>query len=500
MAYVIAIDQGTTSTRAIVFDEHGQAVSSGQFEHKQLLPAAGWVEHDPHEIWLNTRQAVGAALARANLTAADLAAVGITNQRETVVVWDRVTGEPVHPAIVWQDTRTQPVIDALANEHGGTDAFSHITGLPLAAYFSASKMRWILDQVPDGQSRAERGELLCGTVDSWLMWNLTGGTRGGIHATDVTNASRTLLMDVRTRTWSPQMLNTFNIPEKCLPQIRPSNGAFGVITSPSLLAGVPLTAVLGDQQAATFGQAAFRAGESKATYGTGNFVLVNTGTELVQSRHGLISTVAYELESGEFAYALEGSVAVTGAVVQWLRDSLGVISSAAEVEELAGSVPDSGGVVFVPAFSGLLAPHWRPDARGAVLGMTGFTGRGHIARAALDAVAWQTVDVLDAMAADTGVALTELKVDGGMVVNDLLMQIQADALGLPVVRPAVSETTALGVAFAAGLAVGFWSDLDQVRGLWREERRWSPITDASARADARAAWVRGVERSLGWVP
>ena len=500
MAYVIAIDQGTTSTRAILFDERGQAVSSGQLEHEQLLPAPGWVEHNPLEIWSNTREAVGSALARANLTAADIAAVGITNQRETVVVWDPATGEPVHPAIVWQDTRTQAAIDDLTAEHGGPDAFADITGLPLAAYFSASKMRWILDHVPDGQARAERGEILCGTIDSWLMWNLTGGTRGGIHATDVTNASRTLLMDVRTRTWSPQMLNTFNIPENCLPQIRPSNGAFGVIASPSLLAGVPLTAVLGDQQAATFGQAAFRAGESKSTYGTGNFVLVNTGPELVRSRHGLITTVAYELESGELAYALEGSVAVTGAVVQWLRDSLGLISSAGEIEALASSVPDSGGVVFVPAFSGLLAPHWRPDARGSLLGMTRFTGPGHIARAALEAVAWQTVDVLDAMAADTGAGLTELKVDGGMVVNDLLMQIQADALGLPVVRPAVTETTALGVAFAAGLAVGFWSSLDQVRELWREERRWLPAIDERTRADARAIWNRGVERSLGWVP
>lgn len=499
VAYVIAIDQGTTSTRAIVFDDQARVVSSGQLEHAQLLPAPGWVEHDPLEIWANTREAVGSALARANLTAADIAAVGITNQRETAVVWDAATGEPVHPAVVWQDTRTQGAIDALAAHHGGADAFVEVTGLPLAAYFSASKIRWILDNVPDGQARAERGELLCGTVDSWLVWNLTGGPRGGIHATDVTNASRTLLMDVRTREWSPEMLAVFNIPAVCLPHIRPSNGAFGVVASPSLLAGVPLTGVLGDQQAATFGQAAFRAGESKSTYGTGNFVLVNTGPELVRSRHGLITTVAYELESGELAYALEGSVAVTGAVVQWLRDSLGLITSAAQVEPLAASVPDSGGVVFVPAFSGLLAPHWRADARGSLLGMTRFTGPGHIARAALEAVAWQTVDVLDAMAADTGAALTDLKVDGGMVVNDLLMQIQADALGLPVVRPAVIETTALGVAFAAGLAVGFWSGLDEVRSLWRESDRWEPQVDATARATARAAWNRGVERSLGWV-
>ncbi len=500
MAYVIAIDQGTTSTRAIVFDEGGQVTSTGQLEHQQLLPAPGWVEHDPLEIWANTREAIGAALARANLTAADIAAVGIANQRETVVVWDPRTGEPAHPAIVWQDTRTQGAIDELEASHGGRDAFSQITGLPLAAYFSASKVRWILDQIPDGQARAEQGELLCGTVDSWLLWNLTGGTRGGVHATDVTNASRTLLMDIHTRQWSPRMLEVFGIPQACLPQIRPSNGAFGVVASPSLLAGVPLTAVLGDQQAATFGQAAFHAGESKATYGTGNFVLVNTGPAPVRSSHGLITTVAYELETGELAYALEGSVAVTGALVQWLRDSLGLITSAAEVETLAAAVPDSGGVVLVPAFSGLLAPHWRADARGALLGLTRFTGPGHIARAALEAVAWQTVDVLDAMCADTGVQLTELKVDGGMVANDLLLQIQADALGVPVVRPAVTETTALGVAFAAGLAVGFWSSLNELRGLWREARRWSPAVDEGSRARARAAWNMGVERSLGWVP
>lgn len=497
MPYVIAIDQGTTSTRAIVFDELGSIVSSGQFEHHQLLPRAGWVEHDPVELWTNTREAVGFALARANLTSADIAAAGITNQRETVVVWDKATGEPVHPAIVWQDTRTQGAIDALAAEHGA-DAFADETGLPLAAYFSASKLRWILDHVPDGQDRAERGELLCGTVDSWLLWNLTGGPRGGVHATDVTNASRTLLMDVRSREWSPRMLALFGIPRAALPQIRPSNDAFGTIASPSLLAGVPITGILGDQQAATFGQAAFSRGESKCTYGTGNFVLVNTGPDVVRSRHGLITTVAYELETGEVAYALEGSVAVTGALVQWLRDSLGLISAASEIEALAASVPDTGGVVLVPAFSGLLAPHWRPDARGALLGMTGFTGPGHIARAALEAVAWQTREVLDAMCADREAPIVELKVDGGMVVNDLLMQIQADALGSPVVRPMVTETTALGVAYAAGLAVGVWSSMDELRALWREGRRWAPESTAAQRADALSQWRAGVERSLGW--
>ncbi len=498
MTYVIAIDQGTTSTRAIVFDEAGTLVSKGQFEHRQHLPRPGWVEHDPLELWANTREAVGFALARANVSSADIAAVGITNQRETAVVWDALTGEPVHHAIVWQDTRTQGAIDDLADLHGA-DAFADHTGLPLAAYFSASKFRWILDHVPDGQARAERGELRCGTIDSWLLWNLTGGPAGGVHATDVTNASRTLLMDVSTRRWSPQMLELFGIPERALPEIKPSNANFGVIASPSLLAGVPVTGILGDQQAATFGQVALSSGESKSTYGTGNFVLVNTGNERVRSRHGLITTVAYELVTGELAYALEGSVAVTGALVQWLRDSLGLISAAAEVEALAASVPDTGGVTLVPAFSGLLAPHWRPDARGALLGMTQFTGPGHIARAALESVAWQTREVLDAMCADTGMVVEELKVDGGMVGNDLLMQLQADALGSPVVRPAVTETTALGVAYAAGLAVGVWESFDELRGLWREERRWIPRSRPQERADALAQWQAGVERSLGWV-
>ena len=493
MTHVIAIDQGTTSTRAIVFDAAGAVVATGQVEHAQHFPAPGWVEHDADEIWASVREAVAVALAGANLTADDIAALGITNQRETAVVWDRATGRPAHRAIVWQDTRTQGAIDALAAEHG-TDGFADETGLPLAAYFSASKLRWLLDEIPDGQARAERGELLCGTVDSWLLWNLTGGPRGGVHATDVTNASRTLLMDLRELAWSPRMLDVFGIPAASLPEIRPSVGPFGRVASPSLLAGVPITAILGDQQAATFGQAAFAQGESKCTYGTGNFVLVNTGAEVVRSRHGLISTVAYALESGEVAYALEGSVAVTGSLVQWLRDSLGLIPSAAAVEPLA-----AGGVVLVPAFSGLLAPHWRPDARGALLGVTRFTGPAHIARAALDAVAWQTREVLDAMTADTGVSPDELRVDGGMVVNDLLMQIQADALGIPVVRPAVTETTALGAAYGAGLAVGFWDSLDELRGLWREERRWEPAGEDHARDAALAQWRKGVDRSLGWV-
>ena len=498
MTTIVSIDQGTTSTRAIIFDEHGDVVASGQLEHRQHFPRPGWVEHDPLEIWENVRAAVGVAMAKGSVTRHDIAAVGITNQRETAVAWDRATGQPVHPAIVWQDTRTQHLIDGLAAEHG-RHAFVQDTGLPLDAYFTASKLRWILDHVADGQARAERGEILCGTVDSWLVWNLTGGVDGGVHATDVTNASRTLLMDLRAREWSERMLELFGIPRACLPTIHRSSDAYGTVAESSLLRGVPITGVLGDQQAATFGQAAFRAGESKNTYGTGNFVLLNTGPEPVFSDNGLITTVAYELDSGEIAYALEGSVAVTGSLIQWLRDSLGIISTASEVEGLASQVDDTGGVVLVPAFSGLLAPHWRPDARGALLGMTRFTSHAHIARAALEAVAWQSRDVLDAMVADTGVPLTELKVDGGMVVNDLLMQMQADALGVPVVRPEVAETTALGAAYAAGLAVGFWSDLDQLRDLWREGRRWEPVIDASQREQEHAQWHKGVDRSLGWI-
>lgn len=498
MAYIIAIDQGTTSTRAILFDAAGASAGVGQLEHQQFFPQPGWVEHDPLEIWASVREAVGIALASANVTRHDIAAVGITNQRETVVAWDPTTGTPVYPAIVWQDTRTQAFIDELTATHG-REAFVHETGLPLDAYFSASKIRWILDHVDDGQARAERGEILCGTIDSWLLWNLTGGVDGGVHATDVTNASRTLLMNLRSRQWSDTMLELFDVPLACLPEIRTSSDAFGKAASTSLLREVPITGILGDQQAATFGQAAFRQGESKNTYGTGNFVLFNTGSEPVFSDNGLITTVAYELESGELAYALEGSIAVTGSLVDWLRDSLGIIDSPSQIEALASQVDDTGGVVLVPAFSGLLAPHWRPDARGAILGMTRFSNHAHLARAALESVAWQSRDVLDAMVADTGKPLTELKVDGGMVVNELLMQLQADALGIPVVRPEITETTALGAAYAAGLAVGFWDGLDQLRDLWREGKRWEPRVGQEQRERDFAQWHKGVDRSLGWV-
>ncbi|MDE0572106.1 glycerol kinase GlpK [Demequina sp. B12] len=499
MTCIVAVDQGTTSTRALVVGRDGAVLGSGQAEHHQHFPAPGWVEHDALEIWEKTRQVVGVALAQANITRDDVAAVGITNQRETVVAWNPATGEPYARALVWQDTRTQPLIDELTARYG-RDTWVPITGLPLDAYFSASKMRWLLDHVEDGQGKAERGELLLGTMDSWLVWNLTGGVQGGVHITDVTNASRTLLMDLRSRQWSPELLEVFTIPERALPQIRPSSDAFGVAGEHSLLAGVPIAGVLGDQQAAAFGQAAFHAGDSKATYGTGSFVLANTGPVPVRSSHGLITTVAYELAGQSPVYALEGSIAVTGALIQWLRDSLGMLTSAQESGVLAAQVPNSGGVVIVPAFSGLLAPHWRADARGTITGLTRFTDRRHVARAALEAVAMQTREVLDAMAADTGHPLASLKVDGGMVANDVLMQIQADALGIPVVRPRITETTAMGAAFAAGLGVGVWSGLEDLQGMWAPDRSWQPESSEQERADALARWRAGVERSLGWVP
>ncbi len=498
MSYVVAIDQGTTSTRAMVFDAQGQPVATGQLEHRQIFPQPGWVEHDAVEIWRNTREVIGIALAQADITRHDVEAVGITNQRETAVVWDRHTGTPIHHAIVWQDTRTQPQVDRLAAD-GGVDRFKDVTGLPLATYFSATKIAWLLDHVEGARTAAESGDLLFGTMDTWVLWNLTGGPDGGVHATDVTNASRTLLMDLRTLEWSDDLLVAFDIPRAMMPQIRPSSTEFGRIEASNLLHDIPIAGILGDQQAATFGQAAFDRGESKNTYGTGNFLIVNTGEELVFSSHGLISTVAYQLAGHEPRYALEGSIAVTGSLVQWLRDSLGLITSAAQIEELAASVTDSGGVVIVPAFSGLFAPYWRPDARGAILGLTRFADRNHIARAALESVAFQSREVIDAAAADTGVTIAELKVDGGMVVNDLLLQIQADILGTPVVRPVVAETTALGAAYAAGLAVGFWDSCEQLRGLWQEDARWEPSIDANERETRMAHWRKAVTRTFDWV-
>ncbi len=495
--YVLAIDQGTTSTRAMIFDHSGSPVTTGQLEHRQIFPKAGWVEHDPKEIWDNTREAIGQALSKANVTRHDIAAIGITNQRETTVVWDRSTGKAVYNAIVWQDTRTQPLVDSIAK--GDTARLQKQTGLPLATYFSATKIAWILDNVDGARARAEAGELAFGTTDTWVLWNLTGGTKGGVHATDVTNASRTLLMDLGTLQWDQKLLDIFGVPASMLPEIRSSSEVYGTAESSSLLREVPVAGILGDQQAATFGQAAFTQGESKNTYGTGNFLIVNTGEEIVRSKNGLITTVAYRLGDEAPRYALEGSIAVTGSLVQWLRDNLGIISSAPEVEKLAASVPDNGGVYFVPAFSGLFAPHWRPDARGAILGLTRFANRGHIARAALEAVAFQTREVLDAVNADAGVDLTELKVDGGMVANDALMQFQADILNVPVIRPVVAETTALGAAYAAGLAVGFWKDRDELRSNWQEGKRWEPDMKAAERERLMRNWTKAVSKTLDWV-
>ncbi len=497
--YVLSIDQGTTSSRAIIFDRAGRVVAVGQKEHAQIMPSAGLVEHDAAEIWQNVQEVIGTALGRADLTGADIAAVGITNQRETTILWDRATGVPVHHAIVWQDTRSQEIIDRIAAEGGGHDRFRETTGLPLASYFSASKIAWLLEHHPELRERAEAGELLFGTPDTWILWNLTGGPEGGVHATDVTNASRTLLMNLRTLDWDPEALTAFGVPAAMLPQIRSSSEVYGVAEASSLLHGVPVAGILGDQQAATFGQAAFDAGESKNTYGTGCFLLMQTGTEPVHSSNGLITTVGYQLGDAPAHYALEGSIAVTGSLVQWLRDQLGVIGSADEVEALANTVPDNGGVYIVPAFSGLFAPYWRPDARGAIVGLTRYSNRGHFARAALEAVAYQTRDVLDAVNADVDVDLAELRVDGGMVANDTLMQFQADVLGVPVVRPRVAETTALGAAYVAGLAVGFWANLDELRANRREGGRWEPRLEPAERDRLLREWRKAVTKSMDWV-
>lgn len=495
--HVIAIDQGTTSTRAIIFDITGRIVASGQLEHRQIFPRPGWVEHDPVEIWRNTREVIGLALGRANLTRHDIAAVGITNQRETTVVWDRRTGMPIHNAITWQDTRTQPLIDSIASD-GGVDRFVDIVGLPLASYFSASKIAWILENVEGARARAEAGDLAFGTTDTWLLWNLTGGIHGGVHATDVTNASRTLFLDLATLEWRKDILDIFGVPAAMLPEVRSSSEIYGYAEGHSLLRHTPIAGILGDQQAATFGQAAFEAGEAKNTYGTGNFIVANTGTEIVRSHHGLLTTIAYKLGEAPTHYAIEGSIAVTGSLVQWLRDNLGIISTSAEIETLASRVEDNGGAYIVPAFSGLYAPYWRPDARGVIVGLTRYVTKAHLARAALEAIAFQSREVLDALSADTGVPLTELKVDGGATADGLLMQIQADILGVPVVRPEVTETTALGAAYTAGLAVGFWTGQDQLRANWHEDRRWEPHMDASQRERLLRGWKKAVARTFDW--
>jgi glycerol kinase len=496
--YVAAIDQGTTSTRCLLIDHAGRPVAAHQREHAQHFPRPGWVEHDPEEIWANTGDVVTGALARIGATAADIVALGITNQRETTVVWDRTTGRPIHAAIVWQDTRTQQICARLA-ANGGPDRFRATTGLPLATYFAGPKAAWILDQVDGARAAATRGDLLFGTIDSYLLWRMTGGPADGVHVTDVTNAARTMLMDLRTLTWDPDICSEVGVPMAMLPDIRSSSEVYGRMSESTFLAGTSIAGVLGDQQAATFGQACFETGDAKNTYGTGNFLLLNTGIEPVSSKHGLLTTVAYRLGDQPAVYALEGSIAVTGSLVQWLRDNLGVIQSASEIEALANTVPDNGGVYIVPAFSGLFAPHWRPDARGVIVGLTRYANRGHLARASLEATAFQTREVVDAMRADSGVTLRELRVDGGMVVDATLMQFQADLLGVPVIRPVVTETTALGAAYAAGLAVGFWGGLDDVRRHWAEDRRWLPSRDGDWRDQEMGRWAKAVERTLGWV-
>jgi glycerol kinase len=497
-SYVAAIDQGTTSTRCMIFDHSGRVVSVDQKEHRQIFPRAGWVEHDPNEVWTNTREVAAGAVAKADLHVSDIVAVGITNQRETAVVWDRTTGEPVYNAIVWQDTRTQAIVDELAGDVGA-DRYKTRTGLPLATYFSGPKIRWILDNVEGARARAEAGDLLFGNMDTWVLWNMTGGVDGGVHVTDPTNASRTLLMDLDTLSWDAEIAKDMGIPLSMLPEIRSSSEEYGKVRERGALAGVPIAGILGDQQAATFGQACLSPGEAKNTYGTGNFVLLNTGTEKVLSENGLLTTVCYKIGSNETVYALEGSIAVTGSLVQWIRDNLGMISSAAEIEEHARSVEDNGGCYFVPAFSGLFAPYWRSDARGAIVGLTRFVNRGHLARAVLEATAFQTREVIDAMNADSGVPLTSLKVDGGMVVNELLMQFQSDILGVPVIRPVVAETTALGAAYAAGLAVGFWKSEDDIRQNWAKDKEWTPAMDEDRRASEYANWKKAVTKTFDWV-
>jgi glycerol kinase len=495
-----ALDQGTTSTRFMVFDHGGTEVGKHQLEHEQILPRAGWVEHSPIEIWQRTRSVIQHTVDALGLKPGDLAALGITNQRETTVVWNKNTGRPYYNAIVWQDTRTDRIASALERE-GKADVIRRKAGLPPATYFSGGKIQWILDNVPGVRADAEVGDALFGTTDSWLLWNLTGGVKGGIHVTDVTNASRTMLMDLETLAWDDELLGLFTVPRAMLPRIRPSSdpGQYGEVTAPASLAGVPLTAVLGDQQAAMLGQVCLAPGEAKNTYGTGNFLLFNTGTELVRSKNGLLSTVCYQLETGQPVYALEGSIAVTGSAIQWLRDQLGIISSAAEIEQLAGRVDDNGGMYFVPAFSGLFAPYWRSDARGAIVGLSRFNTNAHVARATLESICYQSRAVCEAMEADSGVHLDLLKVDGGVTANDLCMQVQADVLGIPVSRPAVAETTALGAAYAAGLAVGFWDDPEQLRTNWKESKRWEPQWSDEQRARGYAGWQKAVRRTLDWV-
>jgi glycerol kinase len=489
--YIAAIDQGTTSSRCIVFDQDGAIAAVAQKEHRQIFPKPGWVEHDAEQIWANVETVVAEALAKLEIGPADLAAVGITNQRETTLVWNKATGKPVHNAIVWQDTRTDRLIRELGGEIG-QDRFRERCGLPLATYFSGPKIRWLLDHVDGARDQAARGEILFGTMDSWLIWKLTGR-----HVTDVTNASRTMLMDLKTLDWDDGLLDAIGVPRAMLPQICSSSQVYGTATG--VLAGVPVASALGDQQAALFGQTCFSVGEGKCTYGTGAFLLVNTGETPVQSKNGLLTTVAYRIDGQPAVYALEGSIAVAGSLVQWVRDNLGLIATAPEIEDLARSVEDNGGCYFVPAFSGLFAPYWRSDARGAICGLTGYITKGHIARAVLESTAWQTREVADAMLADSGVHLKTLKADGGMTSNDLLMQFQADVLDAPVVRPVVAETTCLGAAYAAGLAVGFWPDTESLRKNWRKSAEWTPAMAPAVRDHAYAKWKKAVQKTMDWV-
>jgi glycerol kinase len=491
-----AIDQGTTSTRFMIFGRGGEVLAEARREHRQITPKPGFVEHDALEIARNVEAVAAEALERAGMTARDLAAVGVTNQRETTVLWDRRTGIPLHNALVWQDTRTDAIVAGLARD-GGKDRFRAATGLPLATYFSGPKLAWILDAVPGARAKAEAGEALFGTIDSWLVWRLTGGPDGGLHLTDVTNASRTQLMRLDTLGWDDDLLAAMRVPPACLPAIRSSSEVYGEVRG-GALAGAPIAGILGDQQAALFGQACVKPGMAKNTYGTGCFVLLHTGERPFPSKHGLITTVAAKLGETPATYALEGSIAIAGALVQWLRDGLGLVARSSEIEALARSVPDNGDVAVVPAFSGLYAPHWREDARGVICGLTRFATKAHIARAALEAVAFQTREVIDAMVADSGVPLAELRVDGGMAVNELLMQVQADLLDAPVIRPRSIETTALGAAYAAGLAVGFWRGTDDIVANWAEDERWTPRMAEAERARLMAHWRKAVERSLGW--
>ena len=493
--YAAAVDQGTTSTRFMVFDHGGQVVAIDQKEHEQIYPKPGWVEHDAKEIWQRTQEVIGAIIGD-KVNASDISGVGVTNQRETTVVWDRSTGEPVYNAIVWQDTRTDQICNELMKD-GGQDRFRPKTGLPIATYFSGPKIKWILDNVDGTREKAEAGDIIFGNIDTWVIWQLTGGPDGGVHVTDVTNASRTMMMDLQTLDWDEEILGILGVPRAMLPEIKASSEVYG--EAKNGLGGIPVAGDLGDQQAALFGQTCFSVGEAKNTYGTGNFLLLNTGNEVVPSKSGLITGLGYKIGEQPAVYMLEGSIAITGALVQWLRDNIGLISESPEVEDLAKTVDDNGGVYFVPAFSGLFAPYWRSEARGVIAGLTRFVNKGHIARAALEATAWQSLEVVEAMNADSGVELTSLKVDGGMVHNELLMQFQADVLGVPVIRPTVAETTSLGAAYAAGLATGFWSEVEDLRANWGKDKEWTPQMDPQEREKEYGFWKKAVTRTFDWL-